>query len=141
VRVYTVHCQFASPDFDRGVRLVKEGFCWPAFLVAPLWALWHRLWLVVFLVLLVGMAIDVALDFAGADTLSSWAVLLAYSVLIGSGASDWHRAALDRRGFREVGLVAARDEDAAVRRFFDLHPELAPGARRPDPFGNPVVTP
>ena len=26
--------------------LVKEGFCWPALLFGPLWALYHRMWVV-----------------------------------------------------------------------------------------------
>lgn len=126
MRVYTVHTLPSSPVPDRDLRLIREGFCWAAFLVAPLWALWHRLWRVLFLVLLSGIVLDMAVDFAGADPTSAAAAALAYSAIIGFGGNDWRRGALARRGYREMGVVAAGDDDGAVRRFFDLHPELTP---------------
>ena len=64
MRIYTVHLPAAAGDTgeDRAAAavLVKEGFCWPAFFFAPLWALWHRLWLFFALVLAGGWAVTAA---------------------------------------------------------------------------------
>ena len=46
---------------------------------------------------------------------------LAYGLIIGFGANDWRRAGLARRGWRQAGVVAAIDADAALRRHYDLH--------------------
>ena len=48
--VYTVHvpparAQASPPDPERFV-FVRDGFSFWAFLLGPLWMLWHRLWLV-----------------------------------------------------------------------------------------------
>ena len=44
MKIYSVHDRPGSLAPDRDVVLVKEGFCWPAFFLTALWALWHRLW-------------------------------------------------------------------------------------------------
>ena len=48
--VYTVHepplrAADALPDAER-FAFVRDGFSFWAFLLAPLWMLWHRMWLV-----------------------------------------------------------------------------------------------
>ena len=48
--VYTVHQPPARhadplPDAER-IVFVRDGFSFWAFLVAPWWMLWHRMWLV-----------------------------------------------------------------------------------------------
>ncbi len=136
MRVYTFHYLPESPEPDRDVVLVGEGFCWPAFLVAPLWALWHRLWLVFIVVAVCGIALDLALDFAGADSVTGVICGLAFSAIVGFGANDWRRASMTRRGYRMAGVVAAADRDAALRRFFDLNPDFDATAGRP---GGPAI--
>ena len=44
--VYTVHMRRPALDPGTRLRLVKEGFSWPAFFFSFVWALWSRLWLV-----------------------------------------------------------------------------------------------
>ena len=44
MRIYTAYLDPASLERDRGVTMVKEGMCWPAFLFSFLWAAWHGLW-------------------------------------------------------------------------------------------------
>ncbi len=59
--VYTVHepplrGADASAEPERFV-FVRDGFHWWAFLLAPLWMLWHRLWLVFVIYLVVVAAL------------------------------------------------------------------------------------
>ena len=129
MRVYTVHFRPGSLAPDRDTTLVKEGFCWPAFLFTFFWALWHRLWLVAALIVAVEIVIEVVLLLAGADEITRLACLLGFRIFIAYGANDWRRAKLTKRGYREAGVVAAPDEDAAVRRFFDLNPDVLDAGR------------
>ena len=122
MRVYTVHCRPGSREPDAEARLVKEGFSWPAFLIPPLWLLYHRLWLAFFLVAVFGLLLDVGLGLVGADTAITLVAAVGFSLFIGFGAHDWRRAKLDRLGFRMAGIVASGDHDSALRRYFDLNP-------------------
>lgn len=128
MRIYTVHYRPGSAEPDAEALLVREGFAWLAFLFAPIWALWHRLWLVFVLVAGAGFALDIGLDLAGADPVTTFACGLGLSLFIGFGANDWRRARLARVGYSLAGITAAGDRDAAMRRFFDLHPGF--GARQ-----------
>lgn len=126
MRVFTVHYHPTSRSPDRDVVLVKEGFCWPAFLLSPVWALWRRLWLAAGLIFVTEAVMEVTLTLIGADELSWAAVYLGYRAIVGYWANDWRRRKLARAGYREAGVVAAVDDDAALRRFFDLNPDLLP---------------
>ena len=126
MRIYTVHCRPGSREPDAEAILVKEGFSWPAFLIPPLWLLYHKLWLAAFVVTVFGIALDVGLVFAGVDSTTSLIAEVGYSLFIGFGANDWRRAKLARIGYRLTGIVAAGDHDGAMRRYFDLNPHTPP---------------
>jgi hypothetical protein len=99
MRVYTVHYRPGSVAPDRDAVLVKEGFNWPAFLVAAVVA---------------GAVTGPLGPFADAAG-------LALAVFLGAEANDWRRAWLARRGYVEQ-VVAAANRSAALRRFVDLLP-------------------
>ncbi len=109
--------------------VVKEGFCWPAFFLTVLWVLWHRLWRTLVVLLAIGAGLETALHFAGADDVTTISARLAFSLIVGFGANDWRRGGLLKRGYRSLGVVAATGREVALRRFFDLHPDLAAGPR------------
>ena len=99
---------------------VRDGFSFWAFLLAPLWMLRHRLWLV-----LIGYVVVVgAIETAGAACParrrrreSSSALLI--SLLVGLEAGTLRRFTLSRRGWKNVGVVGGDDLEDAERRFFD----------------------
>lgn len=124
MRIYTVHQRYETFDPDRGLVLVKEGFNWPALFFSVFWALWCRLWWVAAGLVVVNIVLSAALTLLGADPASEAAVSLGFAVLLGLLANDLKRWTLDRRGFRQIGVVAAQDIEAAERRFFDLNPQL-----------------
>lgn len=125
MRVYTVHMRYENLDPDRGVVLVKEGFCWPALFFSLFWALWCRLWWVALGLFVVHAVLSAALTFLGADPLSEAATSLGLAIMLGLFANDLKRWTLNRRDYREIGVVAAANMDAAEHRFFDLNPQLA----------------
>ena len=101
LRLYSVHRRRPAE-----LELVKEGFCWPAFLFGPLWCAARREWLG----LAVWLAAALALGAVAGLTLAApaqLAVSLGFSVLVGCAANDWRRWRLARAGWRLVDVVAA----------------------------------
>jgi hypothetical protein len=118
MRFYTVHLPRGAPPAE--AVLVKEGFCWPALFLAPIWSLWHGLvrMTCVWLVAMAALGVAMALLPAFVDSLSvlGWAIF----VLFGAEGNDARRRALAREGWREVAVVGGSERDAAARRFIDL---------------------
>lgn len=58
---------YVHPDKPRPIA-VKVGFCWPAFLVGPLWFLLNRMWITFVLVVILANGAHLAMartDFVG----------------------------------------------------------------------------
>jgi Protein of unknown function (DUF2628) len=129
--VYTVHepslrAAEASPDPERFV-FVRDGFHFWAFLLTPLWMLWHRLWLVLLIYIVVTVGIQNAMYYAGVGAAGGALAMLLIAILVGVEASTLRRFTLARRGWRQVGIVGGSNAEAAERRFFDAWADAAPG--------------
>lgn len=124
MRLYTVHMRHPTLDPLRDIRLVKDGFCWPAFFFSIAWALWNRMWLAAAGLLAAGLLLDAALAFSGADDGTQAVVLIGFAVLVGLIANDLRRWTLFRRGYLDMGAVSGDDQDAAERRFWEHRPQL-----------------
>jgi hypothetical protein len=125
MRVYTVHIRRPPLDPERDIRLVKEGFSWPAFLFSILWALWNRLWMAAGGILAAELALNAVLSLLGADEVTQVAVSLGFAVLLGAIGNDIKRWTLFRHGYLQVAVVTGDDRDSAERRFWDQRPSLA----------------
>jgi len=106
-----------APDLaQEKALLVRDGFSFGAFLFPPLWLLTRRLWL---------EAAAAVLFLLAAGVLAAWlsgheGLAPVLSILIGLyfglEGSALQLAALRRRGFRDWGVVEARDRrDAELR--------------------------
>jgi hypothetical protein len=120
---YTVHepplqASGAAADPARFV-FVRDGFYLWAFLLTPIWLLWHRLWLALVSYIVILAALDSALRFAGASAAAIALVGVLISLLIGLEAGSLRRLTLRHRRWRNVGLVSGYDREDAERRFFD----------------------
>ena len=121
--IYTVHepplkADASTPDPDR-FAFVRDGFSFWAFLLAPLWMLRHRLWLVLLGYVIVAVALQVGLRLIGASSGVIVTVSLLLSLLVGIEAATLRRFTLSRRGWKNVGIVVGDDLESAERRFFD----------------------
>ena len=121
-----------SDDVDR-VEFVSERFSWMAFLFAPVWLVWHGLWLglagwfgaiLVLSLVFVWLGIDLEL--------MSYAAMLP-SALLAFEASEIRRRKLLRLGYREGAAVVASGVEDAELHFFAGHREAAPVVRTPAP--------
>ena len=114
-----------SADPERFV-FVRDGFYFWAFLLTPVWMLWHRLWLVLLIYLSWSRRRSTACCILPASApAASLLVELLISLLVGLEAGTLRRFTLARRGWQNVGVVSGDDLEDAERRFFDAW------ARRP----------
>ena len=123
MRVFTVHLRRHGLDPDRDVKLVKEGFSWPAFLFTFLWALWNRMWWTA-----LGPFVIVSVAGLVAEALvpdAAWAAMLVLYAAVGFLGNDLYRRYLGGQGFVEVSPVCGKDRDEALYRFLDADPALA----------------
>jgi hypothetical protein len=121
--IYTVHEPPPRDDNDADNAdrfvFVRDGFAFWAFLLAPLWMLWRRLWLVLLFYVVVIAALQAGLWWLGVSAAVKFTVGLLVALLIGFEAASLRRWTLGRRRWINHGVVVAEDAEAAERRFFD----------------------
>ena len=108
---------------------VRDGFYFWAFLLGPVWMLYHRLWLVLLMYLAGTTAIQVALWALGVSGLVKFAVALLIALLVGFEAGSLRRWSLRR--WTNRGIVVAYNREAAEHRFFDRWSGRLPGDSAP----------
>ncbi|HWL31096.1 MAG TPA: DUF2628 domain-containing protein [Xanthobacteraceae bacterium] len=119
--VYTVHEPRPRRNGDAApperYAFVRDGFYLWAFLLGPLWMLWHRLWLVLGLYVVAMGAIEAGMWALGLSGAVKFAVMVLIAILVGCEAGTLRRFGLRR--WTEHGIVVADDREEAERRFFD----------------------
>src|SRR5260370_36423047 len=98
--IYTVHeppqkADGSAPEPERFV-FVRDGFSFWAFLLAPLWMLRHRMWLVLLGYLVVTIALQVGLSVIGASATVLTVVAALLALLVGFEAATLRRFTLGR---------------------------------------------
>jgi Protein of unknown function (DUF2628) len=142
--VYTVHepprrAGAAAADVER-IAFVRDGFSWWAFLFAPLWMLRHRMWLVLIGYVVIAGAIEVPVKLSGAPGFAASVIGLLLGLLVGLEAGTLRRFTLNRRGWKNLGVVSGDDLEDAERRFFDawLQRKSSPSNGPPAPMPGPA---
>ncbi len=100
-------------------RFVKEGISWMALFFAPLWLIFHRMWLVLFATLLLYVTAIVAANAVGLDAGPALSLVLVVNIIIALEGNNLRRWTLKRGGFQEIGVVTGRSLEHCERRFFE----------------------
>ena len=79
---------------------VRDGFSLAAFLLTPLWMIWHRQWLVLALYVVVSLAIDGTLLALGGSAFMIGLAGIFISLLVGLEAATLRRFTLRRGRWR-----------------------------------------
>ena len=125
MKFYSVHLRRHGLDPDRDLRLVKEGFSWPAFFLVFLWALWHRLWLEAGEIFAFSAGINLTALMIQLDPLSHGALSLGLAAIVGTLGNDMNCRKLAKQGFVLAGVASGENSDTALARFLDDEPVLA----------------
>lgn len=119
-------------DIAERVEFRREGYCWPALLFGPAWLLARGLWRPLGLWCLAAALAVLALRqelLSGSGAM--WLYILS-AVFLGLEGRDFVAAAMERRGFRLVDIVAGLDDVAVERVFFARwRPDVGPAANAP----------
>ena len=110
MRLFTTHTQPGQSPV-----LVREGFSGAAFWFGAFWLAAHRAWTAAALTLAAAL-----LTFAFARLIGSAIPLVGFATLQGLICPDLLRWSLAQRGFVEGPVVAAPDQDLALRRLLDV---------------------
>ncbi len=121
--VYSVH-EPPDPPADREdraekLRFVREGFSLFAFLLAPVWMIVNRLWLVLIGYLLLIFALQGLITILEIPDHWRYYASLAVNLLVGFEADALQRWTLDRKNWRMVGAVSGSNFEECERRFFE----------------------
>ena len=151
---YTVHAPppkagETASDPQRFV-FVRDGFYVWAFLLAPLWLLFRRLWLVLLGFIVVNALVGGMMYLLGASSSFRFLASLLIALLVGFEAATLRRWTLTRRRWQMLGFVIADDEENAERRFFGewanrapapppAEPQYSTPVRRGPPTGSDVI--
>jgi hypothetical protein len=128
----------ATEAAERAV-LVRDGFSFLAFLVPPLWLLWHRLWVEAALAFAASGALTALGETAGLG-LAGAALSLLVSIYVGLEGPALRINALRRRGWHDWGVVEASDAgEAEIRYLAGEETEEVPEAPQPAPVARPVL--
>lgn len=126
VAVYTVHAPDES-ELKNGGDLgaytdkfvfVPERFSLLAMLFALPWLLVHRLWLATAGFIALVIALNLIGAALGLSQTTRGLLSLALSVVVGFEAHNLRRLALERSGYRLVGVVSASSRAEAEHKFF-----------------------
>jgi Protein of unknown function (DUF2628) len=119
--VYTVYSPppTAKSTGPEHFVFVRDGFSFWAFLLGPLWMLWHRLWLVFVAYCVLAAALHVGLQAIGVSFGTRAVASALLSLLVGLEAATLRRVTLARRGWTNAGIVVGDDIESAEQRFFD----------------------
>jgi Protein of unknown function (DUF2628) len=119
--VYTVHIPSVESSAQNPERFVfvRDGFAFWAFLLAPLWMLWHRLWLAFIGYLAIAVLLQTGLHLIGASGMVTFTAGVLLALLVGFEAATLRRVTLRRRRWKNAGIVVGDDIESAERRFFD----------------------
>jgi hypothetical protein len=124
-------------------KFIREGFCWPALLFGPCWLLARGLWrpLGVWCLGAVLAALAFRYGHVSRDA-GGWLYLLS-ALYLGFEGRSLVAAAVERRGFALVDVVAGADRAGAERAFFSrwlADREVVVSAARPNvPVAQPHV--
>ena len=139
---YTVHAPpprlGATASDPERFLFVHDGFYFWAFLLAPLWLLAKRLWLVLLGYIVVSVVMGGVFYWLQAPWLLRSFGSLLLALLVGFEAGTLWRWTLARRRWATLGFVVGDGAEAAERRFFAEWAKLAPPAPAPQQYATPV---
>jgi hypothetical protein len=134
--IYTVLAPPARGDDARADPMatvfVKDGFCWPALFIAPLWMIYRRMWLVLVVYIAATIALSWGLRGLGVGDFDGVVVILLH-VLFALEANNLRRWTLERRGYAFAGVAEGRNVEEAEIRFFSRPDGTEPSAAVPVP--------
>ncbi|MCI5050115.1 MAG: DUF2628 domain-containing protein [Rickettsiales bacterium] len=123
LKLYTVHVRPNDDDGGDDIRFVPEGFSFLAFFLNGFWAIYHRLWAMLAIFVVVNAAIGLGVQYLGLNPISLIIMQLGLQLWMGFEGYDFLRKRLRKDGFITSAIVSGETKARAEQRFFDSHSE------------------
>lgn len=137
--IFTVHVPPGAGDAAEAaedVLLLREGFLWTAFLVAPVWAVVRGAWRALLVWVVAVAAVAVPGERFGSS--AGLVVYIGFALWFGLQAQDFRRRHLAGRGWQFIDIVAAPTAREAEERYFaKLAGDVGPAGLPPMPPPRP----
>lgn len=119
MKIYTVYVNKSCADYLENARFIKEGFSLWAAVFHVFWAIFNRMWLCAAALIVVNICFFV-LEKYGIMSANTLAILqTAFFFILGFEANDWKRADLEKKGWQQLDIIAAKNEQEAQARFYN----------------------
>ena len=119
MKVYTAQTAPWSVENDEDLDLIKEGFSWVAFFLGPIWALWHRLWIIALIVLTGYFLINLGGNFLDLGSKTILIAQFTFSFCLGLWGNDCRRWNLMRQGYVLRTVVTGSKFEDIERAYFN----------------------
>lgn len=115
MNIYTI---YATPNEDNISPLsVRQGFSFTACILGPFWALYHKMWGVVFLSFLLDLIMQ-SNQITQNSILFSYCYNIAKLFLFGFFASELQEYYAKKRGYDLADIILAKTEEEAEVKYF-----------------------
>ena len=123
---------------------VRDGFSVRAFLLGPIYLLYHRLWRATLVWIVAAVIVTVLARGLALPPPAGIGLYLVVAILTGLEAGYARQAAYRRRGYIGAAVLSGLRQDEAERRFYDAEtagrlPSLAAPPRDNAPRAEPVI--
>lgn len=135
MKIYAVYIHPDKQDPYEAAEFVQEGFNFFAFIFAPVWSLYHRLWWLFILILVINTLTYVAGQHWGVSEDILMPIKLGWAAIIAMNGNDWIAEDLHRRGWVLVDIVTGGTLVAAQQRFYDRHVDKLIDSEAPPQLG------
>ena len=124
MHIYTIHEHLDTPPGERDPHavFVREGFSLFALIFSILWFLFHRMWREAILITVVIAMIFLVIQGGDIVDFTGTALRGVFGLAVALFAHDMQRAALVRKGFREVGVASGGNAEEAALEYM-LRPD------------------
>ena len=119
MKIFTVHINTNDDHTLENMHFIAEGFSFTAAIFQQFWFLYHRAWSTALAIMIVVTALALMLQYDFFSVYEVTLIQLAIFLYLGFEAQDLRRAILRKKGFRLIGIVAAKNENEAKIRFLD----------------------
>jgi hypothetical protein len=123
MKCYNVYINSKSKfqDTTEDIVLIKDGFNWSCFIFGSLWALYKRVWNVLWIYLVVIIISILITKIASVSASEIEIIKIFISMIIAFSANEYYGKSLLKRGYKFIDITHGESREEALLRFLDKH--------------------
>ncbi|MFV9875079.1 MAG: DUF2628 domain-containing protein [Rickettsiales endosymbiont of Dermacentor nuttalli] len=115
--IYTIHIK--NNDSNNAILIKEDNFCLTALIFGIFWALYNRMWLVVFILIGLNILIGYIINSHIITELGGAILQFSINIIFSLFAYDLRRITLSLKGYKMMDIVRGTDSADAQYRWLD----------------------